>query len=79
MNITNEGAQLYLLESSRILEKEKNFVDQDITNNAEIIGVITANELKTRFSNDTKEAILHDISELLGFDDGSKKEEKEEE
>lgn len=31
--------------------------------------MITKNEIKTRFTNDTKEEIINDISELLGFND----------
>jgi hypothetical protein len=31
--------------------------------------MITRNEVKTRFTNDTKEEILQDISDLLGFGD----------
>jgi hypothetical protein len=65
--ITSEKAQFYLLESSRILERDKSFLDQEISKSTEIICMVTEHELKTRFSNDTKEEILHDISELLGF------------
>lgn len=65
--ITSEKAQFYLLESSRILDRDKSFLDQEISRSTEIICMVTEHELKTRFSNDTKEEILHDISELLGF------------
>jgi hypothetical protein len=67
--LETERPFFFLLESSRILEKEKTFAEQDISKDTEILCLITKHELKTRFSNDTKEEILHDISELLGFED----------
>lgn len=67
--------QFHLLESSRLLERSKSFAEQDVTRSAEIVCLVTVNEVKTRFSNDTKEEILHDIEELLGNDEEGKQKE----
>ena len=42
-SIENPEANMYLLESSRLLEKDKSFVDQDLMKQAEIICMITEN------------------------------------
>lgn len=68
LGYSTEKPLFNLLDSSRLLEKDKSFQEQDIVQNAEIICLISKHELKTRFYNDTKEEILHDISELLGFE-----------
>jgi hypothetical protein len=43
LEIDKPKARFYLLESSRILEKDKTFSEQDVTSYSEIVCVITEN------------------------------------
>jgi len=43
LRIDSECAKLELIESSRLLEKNKTFLDQDLPKNAEVVCVVTEN------------------------------------